>query len=151
VIITQDNSRQVLETGEVYAYNFRLPGTPLTAVSLGLKYNSPKYWWIGVNGSYFDDIYIDFNPVPRSSYLYWSEPQKQDGAFILDAFIGKSWRFHGTYISLSGNFSNITNNTDFVTGGYEQLRFNPLRQDLHQPKYYYAYGFNYFINLSVSF
>ncbi|NPA35535.1 MAG: TonB-dependent receptor [Chlorobi bacterium] len=151
VIITQDNNQQVLETGEVYAYNFRLPGTPLTAVSLGLKYNSPKYWWVGVNGSYFDDIYIDFNPVPRSTYLYWSEPQKQDGAFILDAFIGKSWRIHGTYISLSGNFSNITNNTDFVTGGYEQLRFNPLRQDLHQPKYYYAYGFNYFVNLSVSF
>ncbi len=151
VTITQDNSQEILETGEVYAYNFRLAGTPLTAVSVGIKYNSPKYWWIGVNGSYFDDIYIDFNPVPRSTYLFWSEPEKQSSSFILDAFIGKSWRYNGSYISLSANFSNITNNTSFITGGYEQLRFNPLRQELHQPKYYYAYGFNYFLNLSVSF
>ncbi len=151
VTITQDNSQEILETGEVYASNFRLAGTPLTAVSVGIKYNSPKYWWIGINGSYFDDIYIDFNPVPRSSYLFWSEPERQSAAFIMDAFVGKSWRYRGSYISLSANFSNITNNTSFITGGYEQLRFNPLRQELHQPKYYYAYGFNYFINLSVSF
>ncbi len=151
VIITQDNSKEILETNEVYSYNFRLNGTPLTAVSTGIKYNSPKYWWVGINGSYFDDIYIDFNPVPRSTYLFWSEPEKQPNAFIFDAFVGKSWRYNGSYISLSANFSNITNNTSFITGGYEQLRFNPLSQELHQPKYYYAYGFNYFINLSVSF
>ncbi len=150
-IVTKDNSRGVLEQGTVYSKNFRLNGIPQTAATVGITYNAPQFWWIGLNGSYFDDIYIDFNPVKRSSADFWSGPEKQKDAFTLDAFCGKSFRFKGYYLSLSANLSNITNNKDFVTGGYEQLRFDGEKEDLHKPKYFYSYGFNYFINASLSF
>ncbi len=150
-IVTQDNSRDIIETGTVYSKNFRLNGLPQTAATVGITYNAPKYWWVGVNGSYFDDIYIDFNPVRRSTAADWILPEKQKDAFTLDAFAGKSFRFNGYYLSISANLSNITNNKSFITGGYEQLRFDQDNPDRHQPKYYYSYGFNYFINASLSF
>lgn len=151
VIITQDNSREVLETSQVYSQGFKISGTPQHAYAVGLKYNSPQYWWAGVTASYFDQIYMDYNPIPRTSYQYWSLPEQLDAAYTIDAFAGKSWRIDGYYISLSANLSNVTNNQSFITGGYEQLRFNPERPELFAPKYYYYYGFNYFLNLSVSF
>lgn len=151
VIITQDNNRELLETNNVASKGFRISGTPQSAYSVGIKYNSPRYWWAGVTASYFDQIYMDFNPIPRTSTAYWSLPEQLDAAYTIDAFAGKSWRIDGYYISLSANFSNITNNTNFITGGYEQLRYNPERPELFAPKYYYYYGFNYFLNLSVSF
>lgn len=151
-IVTQDNSRDIIETGTVYSKNFRLNGIPQTAATVGITYNAPQYWWIGVNASYFDDIYIDFNPVRRSTADWWKGPEKQDNAVTVDAFCGKSFRWNGYYLSISANLSNITNNKDFVTGGYEQLRFDQDKEDvLHKPKYFYSYGFNYFINVSLSF
>ncbi len=159
VIITQDNSREIKETNQIYSQGFKISGTPQHAYSVGLKYNSPRYWWAGVTASYFDQIYMDFNPVTRSAdkntpnnpYWRWSLPEQLDAAYTIDAFAGKSWRIDGYYISLSANLSNITNNQSFITGGYEQLRYNMDRPNSFKPKYYYYYGFNYFLNLSVSF
>lgn len=150
-LITKDNSRETLQTGTVYSKNFRLNGMPQTAATVGITYNAPQFWWIGINGTYFDDIYIDFNPVKRVDADYWSAPEKQKEAFTIDAFCGKSFRWDGYYLSISANLSNITNNKDFITGGYEQLRFDSSMTHLHQPKYFYSYGFNYFINASLSF
>lgn len=150
-LITKDNSREILDEGIIYSKNFRLNGLPQTAATIGITYNAPQFWWVGVNASYFDDIYIDFNPVKRVNGDYWSAPEKQKEAFTVDAFLGKSFRWKGYYLSLSANLSNITNNKDFVTGGYEQLRFDSSNINLHQPKYFYSYGFNYFVNASLSF
>jgi hypothetical protein len=102
---------------------------------------------------------MDFNPVtrtadlerPKDPFWRWSTPERLDAAYTIDAFAGKSWRLDEFYISLSANLSNVTNNQSFITGGYEQLRFNKERPELFAPKYYYYYGFNYFLNLSVSF
>jgi hypothetical protein len=150
VIVTKDNNQEILQTDKVWANNFRLNGTPMTALTLGFKYNSSKFWWAGMNGSYFDDIYIDFNPVTRGGDgSNWSEPQQQPDGFVVDAFLGKSWKINNYYISLSANLSNITNNTSLKTGGFEQLRFNEAKPYQFPPKYYYMYGFNYFINLSI--
>ncbi len=151
VTVTQDNNRELLETGKVYSQGFKISGTPQQAFAIGLKYNSPKYWWAGVTASYFDQIFMDFNPIPRTSDQYWTLPEQLDAAYTIDAFAGKSWRLDDFFISLSANLSNVTNNQSFITGGYEQLRFNSERPELFDSKYYYYYGFNYFINLSVSF
>ena len=65
--IAQDNNSELLaENRTVYAKNFFVGGTPQTALSAGLKYNSPKYWFANLNLNYFDDIYIDFNPDRRT-------------------------------------------------------------------------------------
>ena len=55
------------------------------------------------------------------------------------------------YLSLSGGVSNLLNDKNIISGGYEQLRFD---FDTHDPnkfpaKYYYAYGPNYFISATI--
>jgi len=156
ITITQDNNSQVLSEEEVWIQYFRQSGTPQTALALGVEYNSSKYWWAGITGSYYDNIYLDFNPVTRTKdesgyYPYWEYQKKADPGFLLDIFIGKSWLINDIYINVSANLSNILNNRTFVTGGYEQYRFDPERPDLFQPRVYYYNGFNYFINLSIRY
>ncbi len=154
ILITQDNNSEILSTDEVWVQYFRQNGTPQTALALGLEYSSPNYWWAGITGSFYDHIYIDFNPVSRTKdengyYPNWSLMEKQPTAFLIDAFVGKSWAVDDMYITLSANLSNISNKTDFVTGGFEQYRFDPSNPERFKPKYYYYYGFNYFINFSI--
>lgn len=156
ITITEDNSSDVLRTDDVWVTYFRQSGTPQTALAAGLKYNSSKYWWAGITGSWYDQIWLDFNPVTRTKddtgyYPYWSQQQKVDPGFLLDLFIGKSWRIDNTYINVSANLSNVLDNRTFITGGFEQYRFDAERPELFQPKVYYYNGFNYFINFSVRF
>jgi hypothetical protein len=137
----------------VWIRYFRISGTPQTALALGLEYWAPKYWWIGITGSWYDNIYLDFNPVTRTKdeygyYPYWEPPIKMHSDYLIDIFCGKSWRINNIYINLSANISNVANNRSFVTGGFEQYRFDPENPELFQPKLYYYNGFNYFFNLS---
>ncbi|HOO99283.1 MAG TPA: TonB-dependent receptor [Bacteroidales bacterium] len=155
ITITQDNNNEVLRIEEVWIKYFRQSGTPQTAFSLGLEYNSSRYWWASITGSYYDNIYLDFNPVTRTKdaetgyFQYWDIQKKQAPGYLLDIFLGKSWRIKDTFISLSANISNILNNKSFGTGGFEQYRYDPDRPDLFDPKVYYYNGFNYFLNFSV--
>jgi hypothetical protein len=156
ITITQDNNSEVLSNEEVWIQYFRQSGTPQAAFALGIEYNSSRFWWAGITGSYYDEIYLDFNPVTHTKddtgfYPYWDYQKKADPAYLLDIFIGKSWRIDDIYINVSANLSNILNNRTFITGGYEQYRFDPLHPDLFQPKVYYYNGFNYFINFSIRY
>jgi hypothetical protein len=156
ITITKDNNSQVLSQEEVWIRYFRQSGTPQTALAAGIEYNSSRFWWAGITGSYYDEIYLDFNPVTRTKdetgyYPYWEQQKKVDPGFLLDIFIGKSWKINDLYINLSANLSNILNNRTFITGGYEQYRFDPARPELFQPKVYYYNGFNYFINFSIRY
>jgi hypothetical protein len=154
ITITRDNSSEILSMEEVWIRYFRTGGTPQTALALGLEYWAPKFWWIGVTGSWYDNIYLDFNPVTRTKddygyYPYWEPPIKLPSDYLVDIFAGKSWKINNIYIGLSLNISNVLNNKSFVTGGYEQYRFDSTRPDLFDPKVYYYNGFNYFLNLSI--
>jgi hypothetical protein len=156
ITITQDNNSAVLSNEEVWIKYFRQSGTPQTALAAGLEYNSSHFWWLGVTGSWYDEIYLDFNPVTRTKdetgyYPYWDTQKKMDPGFLVDVFAGKSWKINNYYISISANMSNVLNNRSFGTGGFEQYRFDPDRPELFQPKVYYYNGFNYFINLSLRF
>ncbi len=156
ITITRDNNSTVLSTEEVWIQYFRQSGTPQTALAAGLEYNSSRFWWAGITGSYYDDIYLDFNPVSRTRdeagyYPYWEAQKKADPGFLLDLFVGKSWKIDDFYLNLSANLSNLLNNRTLMTGGYEQYRFDPDKPELFQPKVYYNNGFNYFINLSIRY
>jgi hypothetical protein len=156
ITITRDNSNEIIRNDEVWVKFFRVDGTPQTALSLGLSYNSPRYWWVGVTGSYFDRSYLSFNPVTRTKdetgyYPYWSEMQQVPSGYLFDAFLGKSWYIGKYYLVISANLSNLMNRTDFLTGGFEQYRYDAERPDLFAPKLYYYYGFNYFVNMSLRF
>jgi hypothetical protein len=154
ITITKDNSNEVLSNEEVWIKNFRQSGTPQTALSLGLEYNSSRFWWAGITGSWYDNIYLDFNPVTRTKdetgyYPYWSLQTRQPAGYLVDLFLGKSWKVNNVYINISANMSNVLNNTNLSTGGFEQYRFDPTNPQLFDPKIYYYNGFNYFINFSI--
>ncbi|MFN2396037.1 MAG: TonB-dependent receptor plug domain-containing protein [Bacteroidales bacterium] len=162
VTITRDNDRELLaEEKTVYWKNFKVGGMTHTAASVGLRYNSPRYWFIGTNLNYFDDIYLDINPDRRTedalaNYVE-SDPgwrdiidqEKLDNALTLDIFGGKTWRIQRKYfINLNVSISNVLDNTDFRIGGFEQLRYDSNDIGRFPPKYFYLYGRTFFINLS---
>ena len=167
VTITVDNSAEILaENKEVYVNNFIVSGTPQTAGSVGLNYRAPHRWYFGANVNYVDDIYLDFNPERRTQeaieYVVpdtelWNNivnQTKLPSGYTIDASIGKSMRIkHKYYVSINLNVNNILNNQDIITGGYEQLRYDVADKnpDKFPAKYYYLYGRQYYLNLSLSF
>jgi hypothetical protein len=160
------------ENEPVYVKGFKETGYPQQAYTVGLKYSSDKYWWVGVNANYYREMYLGYNPLRRleSTYKIFSNnpvgydkvitQHGLDDQFTLDLNIGKSWRIdYKYYININLSVSNVLNNTDFVTGGYEQSRVDyggsAVEQlesvDNFKPRQYYAYGRNFFLNMSFRF
>lgn len=163
VTITRDNNSELLAKDRlVYAKNYRVGGMPQTAATLGFRYNHPKYWFVGCNGNYMTDIYMDFSPERRTQEalenLIPSDPQwditinqeKFDGGFTLDVYGGKSWRLNksGHLIAVNLSITNVLNKQDMVIGGFEQLRFDAADVEAFPSKYFYMYGRNFYLNLS---
>jgi hypothetical protein len=162
--ITRDNSSEVFDQRTVYWQNYRVGGVPQTAASLGLKYNSPKFWFLGVNANWFDDIYLDPNPDRRTSQavegLVTEDPQwdelltqtKLDPGMTVDLYGGKSWMFKRKYrLAFNLSVSNVLNNTDLQIGGYEQMRYDPRSVAKFPPRLSYMFGTTYFAMLTFSF
>jgi hypothetical protein len=162
--ISQDNNSEVLaENRKIYLKNYYVGGGPQTALSGGIKYNSPKYWWIGANINFFDDIYLEPNPDRRSegaAGMYNSDDirfsellyqEKLPSAYTVDLFGGKSWRINQYYIALNLSVNNLLNEKNFAFGGFEQFRYDPNDLEKFPPKYFYLYGIQYFANLSFRF
>jgi hypothetical protein len=158
--------------------NMREAGTPLTALSFILSYHQGG-WFIDLNGNYYDRIYLSYSPCYRyestikarkaagetvtdnagnvlSSAL---EQEKGHGGFMLDLSIGKSlWLKHGRSMSINLSLTNVLNNRDIVTGGYEQSRSDYTSSGKSRaysfsrnPKKYYAYGINGMLNIAYKF
>lgn len=170
--IILDNSAKVLADEIVYSENYRIAGTPQQAFSAGLSYRSPKFWFVNFTANYFNDIWLDFNPIRRTynaiegidpESALWNEildQQKLKAQYTVDFFGGYSFRLKKsidpskpTYLSFLIGISNLLNNQDFRTGGYEQLRFDFAGHDVNKfpAKYYYAYGINFFISATLRF
>jgi len=162
VTITADNNAEILaEDKVVYLENYYVGGMPQAVGSVGMKYSSPKYWWLGVNVNYFDEIYLDINPERRTEEAIEGFAQDDyrvsaaldqemlDPGFTVDLFAGKSWRVKRKYfIGLSLNVSNVLNTQDLAVGGFEQLRYDPISPYRFPPKYIYLYGTQYFLNIN---
>jgi hypothetical protein len=163
--ITRNNSDEIFAKDRtVYWKGYRVGGMPQTATSIGLRYNSPKFWFVGANANYFQHIYLDPNPDRRTAdalqNLVTSDPQwdgllvqtKLDDNLTIDAFAGKSWLFKRKYrLALNVSVSNVLNNQDFRVGGFEQLRYDRMDVNRFPPKYSYLFGRNYFAMLTFSF
>ncbi len=175
-VTTVDNTAQILSTQTIYSDNYRIPSTPQQAYSFTIGYRSPKFWFLNITGSYFDDMWLDFNPVRRTELATenltknsatWHnvlDEQKLNEQYTVDAFAGYSWKLPNTYIGSGSNrkavylaiyagVNNLLNNTDIISGGYEQLRFDYSTSDINKfpAKYYYAYGINYFASIALRF
>lgn len=160
--IVRDNARDVVaEDRLIYLKNYKIGGMPQTAGTIGLKYNSPKYWWAAINFNYLADIYLDPNPDRRTAEsldrYVTADPQvakiidqqKLDNGYTVNLSFGKSWRLkNSNQIRLNANINNLLNNRDFITGGFEQLRYDAGDIDRFPPKLGYAIGLNYFLMLT---
>ena len=171
--VTQDNNAGILSADTVYAKGYKAGGSPQEAVSLGFGYRSPKYWFVSVSINYFGGRWLDINPVRRTYKAVENtiagspernailEQQALQIQYTADLFAGYSWKLprkwsihkKQTFLVFYASISNILNNRQIISGGYEQLRFDFTSGDVKKfpPKYSYAYGLNYSFNTSLRF
>ncbi len=177
--VTYMNSTTGLYVNDVcYNKNHRENGTPLTAASLGLSYHQGG-WFIDLNGNWYDRIYLSSAPCfyyqnslenRQAVYgdVYDNEGNilpdvlaqaKGHGGFMVDASIGRSiyLRKRGS-LSINLMITNLLNNQNIVTGGYEQGRSDYTSSGnvraykfSNNPKIYYAYGINGMLNIAYKF
>ena len=87
--------------------------------------------------------------------------EKLKGGFMLDASIGKLiYLKNRKSLNFNLSLSNILNNREMITGGYQQGRLPWNNSDnvidrtalnKFPNKYYYAWGFNFFFNVGYKF
>lgn len=170
---TVDNSDQILIRNErVYWKDYKVGGTPMTAVNLGLNYRTRSYWFFGVDCNYYDAMYIDMNPLYRTDGahkgLSKEDSQKMaaqemfPSAFVLNANVGKSWMIQRKYnLGFSLEAKNLLNSQDIKTGGYEQMRLKKIASETNNKvidhyerfdsKYFYMFGTTYYLNVYFRF
>ncbi len=167
--------------GTAYLKDYKVAGSPQKGYSLGLRYSSPQYWWIGVTGNFLQDIYTDISAISRTMSFVLEDvndpdtvytgvtedavrqalKQKQyQDVFMLNANIGKSFRFGKYTLGLSLSVNNILNERGYVTTSFEQGRFasfprlveDQARQyPLFGDKLFYDRGRSYFFNMYFRF
>ena len=152
----------------IYMKYFFVSGTPQMANTIGIKYAHPKFWFFEIKFNYFDRMYLDINPIRRTEEATMNigegdplideitEQTKLPSGYTIDMSLGKSWRIKNPrtmYIALNLNASNLLDNTNLITGGFEASRFDLEGKDINkfQNQYYYAYGRTYFLMLSLRF
>ena len=156
-----------------YLNNTYLGVGPQSAYTLGFNYRSPHYWYFYLNGSYFHRNYVAPAAPRRTAQAVegieagseqWHsilDQEKLPSFFTFDLFMGKSFLLsksikslpRNTYLYLNIGVNNLLNNKQIITGGFENIRFDYQEADAGKfaSKYFYGYGRNYFINLSVKF
>jgi hypothetical protein len=177
--LTIDNQPSVNEVETIYSKNFYVPNIPQQAYSLGLFYRSKKFWYVGATVNFFDRFFTEIAPthrtvratdqVPYQSEQWNSiinqERYNKKGQWTVDMSGGYSWRLQPTfkkmkgkhaynaYMVINAGISNLTNNTKFVVSGREQLRFDYLEKDAGKfpSRYSYAFGINFYANLTFRF
>ncbi|WP_171607543.1 TonB-dependent receptor domain-containing protein [Limnovirga soli] len=171
-VTTLDNTSTILDNQLVYSENFRVASTPQEAYSLGLTYRSPKFWFVSLTGNYFDQMWLDFNPIRRTyPAIEGIDPKSNEWRSIIDQtrfnsqytvdfFAGYSYKLpksihpkRATFLVFNAGINNLLNNQNIVTGGYEQLRFDFDTRNPNQfpPKLFYAYGLNYFVSVTIRY
>ncbi|MBT8263740.1 MAG: TonB-dependent receptor, partial [Muriicola sp.] len=158
--------------------DYRLAQGPQKALSIGLEYRDPSYWWIGAAANVLANNFIDISSITRTSsfslnpetgtvYPNATEENirsllKQESlpvSYLLNMVGGKSWLFNGKYVSVFASINNLFD-TIFKTGGYEQSRNGNYGQMIEDnrsgspsfgPKFWYSFGRTYFLNVAISF
>ena len=160
-VYDDNNTTAYIQNSTAYLKDYHVSSGPETVASLGIKYNSPKYWWVSLNANYLANMYFDVNPYNHTEegMLHYVQgdiriedvlsqtPMKP--AFTLDFYGGFSKRYKGYYFLVNVSVNNLLNNKSTILYGYEQLRFDANNPDKFPAKYSYMYGLNYFISLTV--
>jgi outer membrane receptor protein involved in Fe transport len=155
-----------------YIKNYYMAVGPQSAYTVGLNYRSKKYWYASSNFNYFDRNYISISPdqrsaeaiagVPVGSELYQEilGQQALPSVFTIDIAAGSSILLskyskslpRSSFLYINMGISNLLD-AEVRTGGFEQLRydFENVNPGKFGNKYFYGFGRNFFINLSLKF
>lgn len=151
---TIENPNPIVNFGEAKLKNYRLPGTPQEAYSIGVEYRDPKFWWIGANANYLASNYIDVAPLLRTDNFFRNptdafglglpfsdiddataksllKQQRFNDFTLVNLTGGKSWRIDGKTLGFFASVNNVFDVT-YKTGGFEQARnanYRELSQD----------------------
>lgn len=151
-----NNLPTLVDYGTSKMKDYRIPGAPQQAYSLGLEYRDPKFWWIGANVNHLADNYIDVSALMRTDNFYQNpadisgypfpeateergrellKQEKFDSFTLINLVGGKSWRISNKNRNTIGFFASINNIFDvtYKTGGFEQARnanYRELNQDV---------------------
>ena len=166
-------NEKVVMNDKVYMDGVKVDGTPLTALSLGVDYNT-NGWYLSANVNYYDNIYIDASKYARLASVV-GEPVidattgkeildipsqfSGRGDIMVDASIGKSINLRGgKRLNINLSLNNILNNQKMITGGYEQNRDDSYSDGSERtykfsknPFLYYANAFNAYLNIGLRF
>ena len=150
VSVNIDNLKGIYNLGEAKLKNYRQPGMPQTAASIGLEYRDPKFWWIGANVNYLDHNYLDISAIMRTDNFFaapgnsgfsiadftdhngnivnvketgrkYLKQEQFESLMLVNLVGGKSWRISGKTIGFFANINNVLD-IEYKTGGFEQGR-----------------------------
>jgi hypothetical protein len=169
-VLSFENGVKADQWDDVMMKNIKLSTGPQTAGSVKLSYFNSKMWFADVTLNGFDRNYLDVSPLrlTKSNMAMYTTPavmnalgkqERLNGGYLLDASVGKLiYLKNRRSLNINLSASNILNNTHMISGGYSQSRlplngtaidFNTL--DKFPSKYYYAWGFNMFLNIGYKF
>jgi hypothetical protein len=160
-----NNNAALFSNRTIYLKNYHLGGSPQAVVGFGYRYMSVRRFYVGLNLSYFDQIYAEINPDKRTKEAMgvYAESEldlaqkvlaqeKLPAYYILNANIGKSFRLRknsGLNVQLSvNNLLNSQNNKLFAA---EQLRWDSQYPERFQNKYTYMTGRTYMAQIIMNF
>lgn len=167
--ISRDNSAEdFVQNRVIYIENYYVAGTPQVAGTLGFSYFSNKRWIFNLNVNAFAKNYLAFNPDRRTSeaikgvdpsdgsglFNQIIDQEKLPDAITVDLGVSKSYRLKdGSSFNFNLNVGNVLNKTNFITGGFEQLRFDVVDKDVNRfpPRYFYAFGTNFIFSIAYNF
>ncbi|MCE3226871.1 MAG: TonB-dependent receptor [Bacteroidetes bacterium] len=162
----QDNNNQQLFSGRtVYLENYKVGGSPQLVTGLGYRYNGKKFWSAGLNFNYFDQIYVDPNPDRRTAeavskhvdtetqeYHEIIDQERLDSYYTVNLTGYKSFRIAKKYfLNINLSINNLLNNTNIITGGVEQLRWDQSRVSKFPNRYWYMQGLTYMATVNFNF
>lgn len=175
--ISDPTATEIVEnTGAIVADNehvrwsgYRIGGTPQIVGSAGFSYRTRSYWSLSMTANYFADNFINMNPIRRTDRVAenagsdanrsaLTAQERLSEGFTVDVFGGKSLRIAQRHIiGIYLNISNLLDNKNIRSGGYEQYRIR--RQTSYDNttlspfpnKYYHALGRTFFITANYRF
>ncbi|MEM1322714.1 MAG: TonB-dependent receptor plug domain-containing protein [Bacteroidota bacterium] len=171
-IINDDDGSILLQDQTLFIENYRIAGQPQSAYNIGFAYRPKGFWSFWLDVSYFHRMFIGINETRRTEAAISYDPRYVDkvdnestlwreiidqeqpgGALMLDISARKSFRFGDTFLAINASVNNILDTQDFITGGFEQRRFDFEEKDVNRfpSRYFYGFGRGYFLNLSFRF
>ena len=174
-----NNVYPAIDYGQTHLKDYKQPGMPQQAASIGIEYRDPHFWWIGANYNYLGGSYLDISPILRTNSFLRNpasangspfpeiteertrellKQEQFDDIYLLNLQGGKSWRVSSKNRNTFGFFASINNVFDlrYKTGGYEQARnanYREYNQDAANgtPSFGAKYFYAYGRNYFVNF